>query len=264
MGRPWREPAAGTLFRRPGCTGEVDEMTILTKRVLWLSVSLLVATAGVAGLYRLARSRTYQVLGRLVARVETQTRAVALTFDDGPTAAAIDEVLGALGSRHARATFFVNGSHLAQAPELGRRLVAAGHELGNHTYSHDRMVLRSARFLRSEVESTDALIRAAGETGPIYFRPPFCWKLFGLPFYLWRTGRTTVTWDIDADPPPTGADAARIVSECMRRVRPGSVILMHVWYPSRAPSRAALPALVDRLRAEGYDLVTLAELLKAT
>jgi peptidoglycan-N-acetylglucosamine deacetylase len=238
---------------------------LLTKRVLALAaMGLLVAAAGVAGLYQLARSRTHQVLGRLVARVETQRRAVALTFDDGPTAAAIDEVLGALGARRARATFFVNGSHLAQAPELGRRLVAAGHELGNHTYSHERMVLRSPGFIRSEVESTDALIRAAGEAGPIYFRPPFGWKLLGLPFHLWRTGRTTVTWDIDAYQPPIGGDPARIVSECMSRMRPGAIILMHVWYPSRGPSRAALPVLVDRLQAEGYDLVTVGELLKAT
>jgi len=235
----------------------------LIRRVLVLaSVALLAFAAAVVGVYQVARSRTFQTFGRLVARFPTDARVVALTFDDGPTNEAIDEVLRTLESRHVRGTFFVNGSHLAQTPDLGRRLVAAGHELGNHTYSHDRMVLRSQEFIRSEVERTDALIRAAGQVGDIYFRPPFCWKLLGLPWYLSRTGRTTITWDVDADRPPLGADPARIVAECVRTVRPGSIILMHVWYGSRAPSRAALPAIIDRLGAEGYQFVTVRELLE--
>lgn len=236
---------------------------IVTKRALLLTTAALLALAGsVVGLYQFARSPTMQAFGRLVARVQTEKRVVALTFDDGPTTDVIDEVLRVLESRHVQATFFVNGSHLAQAPDLGRRLVVAGHELGNHTYSHARMVLRSQGFIRSEVERTDELIRGAGQSGEIYFRPPFCWKLVGLPWYLSRTGRTTVTWDVDADRPPFGADSASIVSECVRTVRPGSIILIHVWYPGRAPSRAALPMIIDRLQAEGYHFVTVRELLK--
>jgi peptidoglycan-N-acetylglucosamine deacetylase len=235
---------------------------VRTRTLLLTATALLALAATLGGLFRLARSRTVQVFGRLVARVETEQRVVALTFDDGPTAGPIDEVLGILEARQVRGTFFVNGSHLAQAPELGRRIVAAGHELGNHTYSHDRMVLRSQEFIRSEIERTDALIRAAGQVGDICFRPPFGWKLLGLPWYLSRTGRTSITWDIDADPPPLGADSARIVSQCVRNVRPGSIVLIHVWYPGRGPSRAALPTIIDRLRAEGYRFVTVRELLK--
>jgi peptidoglycan/xylan/chitin deacetylase (PgdA/CDA1 family) len=223
--------------------------------------AIALVAAGLKGVHLLARSRTVQLFGTLVARVDTEERVVALTFDDGPTEAAIDEVLSALAARGVRATFFVNGVHLAEAPRLADRLVAAGHELGNHTYAHERMVLRSPSFVRSEVERTDELIRAAGHRGEIYFRPPFCWKLVGLPWYLSRNGRTTVTWDVDADAPPHGSDASRIVSEVTARVRPGSIVLMHVWYSSRAPSRAALPLIVDRLLADGYRFVTVGELL---
>jgi peptidoglycan/xylan/chitin deacetylase (PgdA/CDA1 family) len=234
----------------------------LTKRALLLTaVGLVCLAAAARGLHLFARSRTVQAFGRIVARVETESRVVALTFDDGPTRTAMDEVLRTLESQRVRGTFFVNGIHLEQAPELGRRLVAAGHELGNHTYAHERMVLRSPAFIRSEVERTDALIRAAGQAGEIYFRPPFGWKLLGLPWYLWRTDRTTVTWDIDADRPPIGSDPERIAAECVRAARPGAIILMHPWYPSRAPSRAALALLIDRLRAQGYVFVTVRELL---
>jgi peptidoglycan-N-acetylglucosamine deacetylase len=107
-----------------------------------LGVIALVAGA-LNGLYHLARSTTTQLFGTLVARVNTSERVVALTFDDGPTAALVDEVRTALASRHVRATFFVDGDSVAGAPGVARRLVAAGHELGNDTYLHERMVLHS-------------------------------------------------------------------------------------------------------------------------
>jgi peptidoglycan/xylan/chitin deacetylase (PgdA/CDA1 family) len=220
------------------------------KTAMVVVAALLAAVLALVATFRLARSR-----------VETRERLVALTFDDGPTAEPIEEVLGVLRSRGVRSTFFVNGVSLARAPELGLRLVASGHELGNHTYSHERMVLKSPGFIRSEVERTDALIRSSGQGGEILFRPPFGWKLVGLPWYLARTDRTTVTWDVDADAPPEGGDADRIVAKCLARVRPGSILLLHPWFGSRAPSRKALPVLIDRLQADGYRLVTVRELL---
>lgn len=225
---------------------------------------LFIALVGISwGGWHLATARTFQLFGRLVARVQTERHVVALTFDDGPTPEAIDEILQVLETRHVRATFFVMGSHLEKAPELGRRLVAAGHELGNHTYSHERMVFRSPSFIRSEVERTDELIRSAGETGEIYFRPPFGWKLIGLPWYLAHTGRTSVTWDVAPDSPPFDKNSARIVSACQKGVHPGSIILLHVWYPSREPSREALPIIIDRLLADGYEFDTVRELLES-
>src|SRR5512138_2902027 len=105
-------------------------MMVLQRRRLVVLVSGAALFATVHGLHQLARSRTYQVFGKLVAGAETTERAVALTFDDGPTEAAIDEILGVLASRRVRATFFVTGADLAEAPGAAQRLVAAGHELG--------------------------------------------------------------------------------------------------------------------------------------
>jgi peptidoglycan/xylan/chitin deacetylase (PgdA/CDA1 family) len=201
-------------------------MKILRRR--WLVVlvggtALLFAT--VHGLHRLARSRTYQVLGKLVPRVETTRRVVALTFDDGPNEAVIDEVLDVLASRRVRATFFVIGAEMARAPGAVHRLVAAGHEL----------------------ERTDELIRAAGEQREIYFRMPYCWKFVGLPWFLWRAGRTTVTWDVDPAPDPRTTPEL-IVARTLEHVRPGSIILLHPWYGSGPSVRAALPLIIDELQ----------------
>lgn len=224
--------------------------------------TLLVAVAALAGLRALARARTVQLFGTIVPRVETTERRVALTFDDGPAAGRVDTVLAPLAARGVRATFFVTGADLAAAPDAGRRLVAAGHELGNHTYTHRRMVLVGADVVRAELEPTDSLIRAAGFGGRIYFRPPYGYKLVALPRYLARTGRTTVTWDVEPDSyPEVAATADGIVRHVLARVRPGSIILLHVWYPSRATSLAAVGPLVDSLRARGYQVGTVGELL---
>jgi peptidoglycan/xylan/chitin deacetylase (PgdA/CDA1 family) len=224
-----------------------------------------VALLSLAAIYRLARARTVQSFGRLVARAETSERVVALTFDDGPVAARLDDVLGALRSRSVQATFFVTGGDLEAAPEAGRRLVAEGHQLGNHSYSHARMVFRSQDFIRNEIERTDRLIRAAGEQGDILFRPPYCWKLVGLPWFLWRAGRTTVTWDLEPDSYPEVATSPRRIADHVRdRVRPGSIVLLHVWWSSGDASRAAIPMIVDSLRTDGYRFLTLRELLQSS
>jgi len=227
-----------------------------------MAIVLVAVVAAAVGLRQLARSRTVQLFGQLVPRIETSERVVALTFDDGPASEWLDEIVGALATRQVRATFFVTGSELAAAPDAGRRLVAAGHELGNHTYSHRRMVFRSPGFIREEVERTDAVIRAAGYQGQIYFRPPFCYKLVGLPWVLARSGRTSVTWDVEPDSYQDVANSvAGVVSYVVERVRPGSIVLLHVWHGSRQTSRAAIPMIVEALQAKGYRFVTVSELV---
>jgi peptidoglycan-N-acetylglucosamine deacetylase len=233
--------------------GAVDPAEGTTRRLFVVAVAILVVLAALASLQRLARSRTVQLFGTIVPRVETADRRVALTFDDGPTVAVVDSVIALLRARGVHATFFVTGNELAAAPDAGRRLVAAGHELGNHSFSHDRMVLKSQGFIRTEIVRTDSLIHAAGQRGPIFFRPPFGYKLAGLPWYLSRHGRTSVTWDVEPDSyPEVAATSNGIVRHVLDRVQPGSIILLHVWYPSRATSLGAVAPLIDSLHARGY------------
>jgi chitin deacetylase len=90
--------------------------------------------AVVLAAFQVSKSRTFQFFGEIVPRVETQQKVVALTFDDGPTPGATEEVLSILAEEGVKATFFVIGADLEQNLEQGRKIVAAGHELGNHTY----------------------------------------------------------------------------------------------------------------------------------
>jgi len=225
-------------------------------------VAAIAVLAAALGLRALARSRTYQLFGRPISRVVTSDSVVALTFDDGPTDARVDSVLRILESRNVRATFFLIGGAIASAPGAARAIAASGHELGNHTYTHRHMVFKTVGTYRGEVERTDSLLRAAGARDPIFFRPPYGYKLIGLPYVLWRTSRTTVTWDVEPESYPQVARSAdRIVRHVLDRVHPGSIILLHPWYPAGAPTRAALPVLIDSLRARGYRIATVNELI---
>jgi peptidoglycan/xylan/chitin deacetylase (PgdA/CDA1 family) len=222
-----------------------------------LAVVLVLALA--IGTYYLMNSRSFQLAGRLVDRVDTSEKVVALTLDDGPTGKA-PEVLKVLADAGVPATFYLIGSELAAHPELGRAIAQAGHEIGNHTYNHRRMVLVSSGTVRDEVERTDAEIAKTGYQGPITFRPPNGKKLWVLPKYLSDHDRTTVTWDVD---PESGKvpTTDRIVAEAVHKVRPGSIILLHVMHQYGAASLAAIPRIVAELRAAGYRFVTVSDLL---
>jgi chitin deacetylase len=234
------------------------------RKTYFAAALALVTLGGAATLWQLSKSRTFQFFGVIVPRVDTQHKLVALTFDDGPTRDKTAEVLRLLRERRVRATFFVTGGELEQHMDAARDVVAAGHELGNHSYSHGRMVCVSPSYVRREVERTDDLIRAAGHAGEIHFRPPYGKKLLALPFYLSRHNRKTVTWDVAPDSDlAADADAEAITRHVMERTRPGSIILLHVMYPSRAQTLRAVPFIIEGLEREGYRLVTVSELMAA-
>ncbi|MFD5175190.1 polysaccharide deacetylase family protein [Nocardia sp. NPDC058379] len=212
----------------------------------------------VAGLYVLMNSRTYQLTGRLVDRVDTDEKLVALTFDDGPTERT-PEILRTLAELRVPATFYLIGDNLAAHPEYGAAIAAAGHEIGNHSYSHRRMVLISGDTVRAEIERTDTEIRRTGYQGPITFRPPYGKKLWALPSYLAEHDRTTVTWDVEPDS-AGGATRAAIVDDTLAQTKPGSIVLLHVMHGHE--SAAALPEIVSGLRARGYDFTTVSDLLR--
>ncbi len=121
-------------------------------------ILLVVAVA----LWQVSKSRTFQFFGLIVPRVNTSEKVVALTFDDGPTPSATSEILKVLDEKRVKATFLVTGVELERNMSEARKIVAAGHELGNHSYSHSRMILVSPDLVQQEVEKTDRLIREAG------------------------------------------------------------------------------------------------------
>lgn len=231
-------------------------------RIRRVMIVLGVLLISAIGLYRLMNARTYQVFGRIVPRVQTQEKVIALTFDDGPEPGFTDEVLAVLDEVDAKATFYVTGDSLEQHMAEGQRLVAAGHALGNHSYSHQRMIFVTPSFVAREIETTDRLIRSTGYTGRIDFRPPYSKKLVVLPYYLAQHDRATIMCDIEPESyPDVAADSEKIAEHVLERAQPGSIILLHVMYSSSRESMNAIAPIVRGLKAQGYRFVTVPELL---
>ncbi len=232
--------------------------------ILRISITaILTAVPSLYGTWQLARSRTHQMFGDIVSRVETSQPVVALTFDDGPSAAHTNSILGVLDSLGVRATFFLTGKEIAANMEHARSIVAAGHEVGNHTYSHSSMIALPLDRIQREITATDSLLRAAGHEGPIHLRPPYSHKLLMLPWYARATDRTTIMFDVEPETyEGIKADRDGLVKRTLADVSPGSIILLHVMYESRDESRKAVPVIVDSLRNRGFSFVTVSELLR--
>ena len=231
------------------------------KKMLLTLGSLVLAVAGVAwGALNLSNSRSIQVAGELVTRVETTDSVVALTFDDGPIPIYTDSVLAILAEFQIPATFFMVGERMERAPDVVARVRAQGHELANHSYSHPALILKRPSIIRSQVEATDSIIRAMGHEGEIWFRPPYGKRLLGLPLYLARKRRPVVLWDLEPD--TYWLDAAEVVDHVEAGVQPGSIILLHVELPVRKENRIALRILIPSLLARGYKFVTVTDLMQ--
>ena len=211
------------------------------------------------GLLHASKQECWQLVGEVTCRADTPEKVVALSFDDGPTPEGVEAVLPELARRNIRATFFLIGDRMEKFPGQAERLRAAGHELGNHSYSHVRMLGRSRAFYRDEIARTDRLLRAAGGS-PTLFRPPFGKRLVGLPLEVEAAGYRMVTWDV-ADDVARFPDPKSYAADIVGRARPGSIILIHPMYRGNQVERAALPLVLDGLAAKDLRIVTVGELL---
>ena len=212
------------------------------------------------GLFQVSKSRTFQFFGEIFPRVQTDKQIVALTFDDGPTKQKTDEILKILEEENITATFFLIGSEIENNQGETEKIVAKGHEIGNHSFSHDRMILVSPSFVKDELEKTDELIRRAGYRGEILFRPPYGKKLFTLPWYLAQNKRKSITWDVEAE--TYEKQSADLIAHTIEHTKNGSIILLHVMYDSNIETMKSVRSIISGLRDKGFKFVTVSQLLQ--
>lgn len=228
---------------------------------LWLWALLITLATPVAALtvLEISKAECFSLTGRATCRVDTRQPWVAITFDDGPTPLGVDAVLPVLRRYHAKGTFFLIGQRVT--PELVQRIVADGHEIGNHSFHHIRMVLRPSAFYDEEIRATDEALTAAGAPVPTLFRPPYGKKLVGLPLAVKRSGKRMIMWD-SGDPPDR--DPQVYARKVLQDVGPGSIILIHPMHRANTTERTALPLILDGLARRGLRTVTVSELLAAS
>lgn len=190
---------------------------------------------------------------------------VALTFDDGPRDPFTGEILDILKAHDVKATFFVIGRNVEQYPELARRIAREGHAIGNHSASHAKAAFFFERGARREIVRAEEAIEQATGTRPALYRPPRGrWSERSLRLTR-DMGLVTIRWSVcprDWEQP----SPREIVERTLAKVGNGSIILLHDGYPPTKPAERrntvlALPALIAELRARGYQLVTVPELL---
>jgi len=200
-----------------------------------------------------------------IARLKMTERVIALSFDDGPQATpALDSVMSVLSTRHAHATFFVIGQELAAHPEIGRRLLAAGDELANHTWTHPRLDSISTDSMRVELARTDSLLHALGQKGRPLLRPPYAAFDERVLDALRRQHRIVALFDVDPSYDlPDSASVDSVVNYTLNLLGPGSILVLHPWYGDGAKTLATMPRILDRLIGMNYRLITVSQLFKS-
>jgi peptidoglycan/xylan/chitin deacetylase (PgdA/CDA1 family) len=182
-----------------------------------------------------------------------RSRSVCLTFDDGPHPEHTPPLLNVLQERNVPATFFVVGDKVEQYPNLVRRIVADGHALGHHSFSHGDPNRTSARQLREEVRKTKALLTTLLGKAPDLFRPPHGKLTAGKLWNLWRDGQTVVLWNVD--PKDFSFQTPEGLRTWIREhpLQGGDIMLMHDNKPHAA---VILSELIATTRQRGLTFTT--------
>lgn len=179
---------------------------------------------------------------------------VALTFDDGPSPRCTPRLLDGLKERNVHATFFVVGCQVVKDPDIVERMAAEGHQVGNHSYDHKELDKLSAWEAAEDMRKNDALLQELLGEGDYWVRPPY-----GLLSEEERQALTVpvIGWSVDTEDWKS-KDAGKILDIIYRDTEDGDIILLHDRYLNSVS--AALQA-VDHLQQQGYQFVTVAELL---
>uniref|UniRef100_A0A7V4DFW3 Polysaccharide deacetylase family protein n=1 Tax=Candidatus Caldatribacterium californiense TaxID=1454726 RepID=A0A7V4DFW3_9BACT len=181
---------------------------------------------------------------------------VALTFDDAPNGHTA-EILAILDRFQVKATFFLIGAQVLKHPDLVRRIVAAGHEIGNHSFSHAFTRGCSAESIKEDIERAEkAIVDSAGRL-PLYFRPPEGLVTPAIERACGMTGYSLVTWSLDSEDWRAQTED-EIVERVLRGVHPGAIVLFH----SLPRTVRALPRILCALLEAGYTCVPLSSLLE--
>ncbi|HAC64481.1 MAG TPA: polysaccharide deacetylase [Cyanothece sp. UBA12306] len=211
-------------------------------------------------LNKIAKTSKFQLIGDYVTHVKTQEKAIALTYDDGPSPIYTNQLLTLLERLQVKATFFVIGKNIEQYTDTVRLIITKGHELGNHSYSHQQLVLKKPSFIREEIEKTEQILHQLGVNQEIHFRAPFGFKLFILPYILSNMGKKNIMWDVDPKD-YASSDPDLIENYIIEHIKPGSIILLHDGGSDRSATVAATERIIPKLRNKGYKFKTISELL---
>ena len=228
------------------------------------------AAAGVA--FYGAQIPTAQIYGRTVCREPGASKRLCLTYDDGPNPAWTPTLLDLLDEHDAKATFFLIGKWSEREPELIREVVARGHAIGNHTFTHPNMPAKSDERIREELDACREAVEAAGVTfteiaGRKLMRPPYGRRRPGTLRVLKEKGYLGITWSITGYDWRESITTEKITRNCLKAGE-GDIILLHDGFDrepayDRHKSIETTRNLLEHYRPQGFDFVTVPQLVEA-
>ena len=210
------------------------------------------------------RGRSSSVFAPSIYRGPRDGRAIALTFDDGPSPST-PAILELLNRHEARATFFQCGMHVRRLPAIAQEVIGAGHEIGNHTDTHPPLWFRSSAFIADEIARAQQCIGEAAGVNARWFRAPYGVRWVGLRDAQRRFGLTGAMWTAIGRDWTLPADA--VLRRLERHAEPGAIFCLHdgrerATTPDISVTLDAVRELLPRLRDAGYKLCSLSELFR--
>ena len=184
-------------------------------------------------------------------------KVVALTFDDGPWPHSTNEILGILRDNNIKATFFMVGQEVGRRPSVAAQVRDAGHIIGAHSFTH---AVRP-RDPNGEISKTDVNLKKVLQFTPNIYRPPYGIVHNAMTRRAQATNKAIILWSADSED-WRKPGVSRIVSNVLREVGPGGIVLMHDGGGNRAETIAALPQIISGLRSRGYSFVTVPQLME--
>lgn len=197
--------------------------------------------------------------GTSITHIETKQPIICLTFDDGPSEST-EDLLDLFQEQDVKATFFVKGKEVDAHPKTAQRIIAEGHEIGNHCYTHPHLPkLESIDSIRKEIQSTQKIIEASTGVTPVIFRAPYLAVndavytiLDELSLVSIHANRHTNDWK-----PNITAD--EVFKAATESTQAGDIVLMHGWSPA---TREAMPQIIQALKSKGLRFVTVSQMLR--
>ncbi len=210
-------------------------------------------------------SKSSQLFGPSVYKGSDSERTIALTFDDGPSEGTLP-LLEYLDREKVFATFFQCGMNVKRLPHIAGRVAAAGHQLGNHTYSHPKLLFKPRSFIEKEFTETQKIITFETGLAPMVLRPPYGFRWTGMRAVQEKLALLNVLWTV------IGNDwrwpAARIRTHILQHIAPGGIICLHDGRevqkkPDISETLTAVRQIVPRLKDQGYTFLVVSDLLRA-
>ena len=188
----------------------------------------------------------------------TDGNQIALTFDDGPTTGVTERILDELKRRKLHATFFMIGQRIAAAPDLARRVLAEGHEIGNHTFTHPKLTALTDAQVEAEIQKTQDIMGQLLNHRATWFRPPFGALRQNQAALVEKAGLRVALWSVDSQDWSQPGES-KMTETILKEAKPGSIIICHDLHWQTAD---AIGSILDGLTERGFVFATLSALLK--